>query len=169
MPAGADASIDDTSIAVPDAILAIRTFPRRFREALARVPPDRIDERPDRQMPSVIEDAAGAGAVLARLAAALPRVLDEPGTQVEGVDAAPSGTSRSGRAGPDAVLAGIADACDALATRADATPWEAWDRTFTAGGVTRPASWIVQHAAGEGSRRLRAIERVARRVGGEQD
>jgi hypothetical protein len=169
MASGADANLDEGAIAVPDAILAVRTFPRRFREALARVPVERLGDRPDPGTPSAIEDAAAAREVIGRLAAALPRVLDMPGTRLDGLDADPVVAAPRGATDAESALAGIATASDALATRADATPWEAWDRTFTIDGATRPASWIVQHAAAEGSRRLRAIDRVASRFGADPD
>jgi hypothetical protein len=170
MAGAADGNLDERSIAVPDAILAVRTFPRRFREALARVPPERLGERPEPDTPSAVEEAAAARDVLERLAAALPRVLDAPGTPVDALDVDPGASASAiGAAAAEPVLDAIAAACDALVSRADATPWEAWDRTFTVDGSTRPASWLVQHAAAEGSRRLRAIDQIASRFGGDAD
>lgn len=91
-----ECGVDEDSIAVPDAIAAIRTFPRRYREALS----------------------------------------------------------------------GITDASEALVSRAAATSSAAWERPFTVGTDQHLASWIVAHAAHEGSHHLRDIERVGRRVGG---
>ena len=62
-PDGA-AGAEEAAIAIPDAILAIRTFPRRFREALDRIPPGRLQTRPDPQTWSALERAAHAGHVL---------------------------------------------------------------------------------------------------------
>lgn len=170
MAGAADGNLDEGSIAIQDAILAVRTFPRRFREALARVPPERVGARPDPGTPSAVEEAAAARDLLQRVAAALPRVLDAPGTAVDALEADPvAGVTPIGAAAAESVLGAIAAACDALVTRADATPWEAWDRTFTVDDSTRPASWLVQHAAAEGSRRLRAIDRIGSRFGGDAD
>jgi hypothetical protein len=165
-PDGA-AGAEEAAIAIPDAILAIRTFPRRFREALDRIPPDRLQARPDPQTWSALERAAHAGHVLDGLARTLPRALDEPGIHRPAFD----------EDGPppapdhDALLAALTRACEALTSRAEGTPWEAWDRTFTLGDDEHPAAWIVQHAAVVGSHDLREIERVGRLVGarGEDD
>lgn len=167
MAPGVAPGSDESSIAIPDAILAIRTFPRRYREALDRIPPDRLRERPEPQTGSALEDAAHAAAVLTLLARRLPMALDEPGIHFPPFDAADAALDRPASA-PDhlaAVLATIAAACDSLAARAETTPWEAWDRTFTAGADEHPAAWLVQHAAVEGSHHLREIERVGRLVG----
>ncbi len=156
----------EESIAVPDAILAVRTFPRRYREALARIPADQLRVRPDPQTPSVLEHAVAVAAVLEQLARALPLALDEPGIHLPSFDADASAGSRpESSLDADGALARIATACDVLATRAEATPWEAWERTFTTGADPHPASWIVQHAAVVGSQHLRDIERVGRLVG----
>jgi hypothetical protein len=68
--------------------------------------------------------------------------------------------------GRDDVLDGITRAANALAERAEATPWAAWDRPFVLDGQERPARWLVQHAAHEGAHHLRDIDRVRDAVGG---
>ena len=118
---------------------------------------------------SALELAARAGQVLGRLARALPLALDEPGIQIPSVDV----EGRCGRAAAaldaDAVVATLTNVCETLATTADGTPWEAWDRMFSAGDEEHPAVWIVQHAAVVGSQHLRDIERVGRLVGARDD
>jgi hypothetical protein len=162
----AGCGIDEAAISVPDAISAIRTFPRRYREALNRIPADALRLRPDPETWSALEDAERAREVLELLTLALPIVLERPDTRFppEDADDSPSGRPVE-LLDLEAVLAGIAAASEALATRAEATPWEAWDRRYTVGDDEHAASWIVQHAAHEGSHRLRDIERVGRRVG----
>lgn len=158
--------VDEESIAVPDAISAIRTFPRRFREALDRIPPDALRVRPDPETWSALEYVVHAREVLELLALGLPMVLDEPGTHFPAFDADESaGRWPEWTLDPELALAGIATACDALVSRAEVTPWEAWERQFTVGDDTHPASWIVAHAAHEGSHHLHDIERVGRLVG----
>jgi hypothetical protein len=160
---------EEASIAVPDAILAVRTFPRRYREALDRIPPEQLRVRPDPQTWSALEHAARAGEVLNRLAHALPLALDEPGIHFPPFDSDDAASRPPPARDPDAALATITRACETLATRAEATPWEAWDRTFTVGDDEHTAAWIVQHAAVEGSHHLRDIERVGRLVGARDD
>jgi hypothetical protein len=165
-----DCGIDEESISVSDAVSAIRTFPRRYREALARFPPDALRQRPDPESWSALEHAARARDVLQQLAAALPRVLEDPGVRFAAFDTDESAArSREPASDPELVQAGIESASEALADRADSTPWKAWEREFTAGADTHPASWIVAHAAHEGSHHLREIERIGRRVGAAED
>jgi hypothetical protein len=166
MAPAAGPGAEEASIAVPDAILAVRTFPRRYREALDRIPPEQLGVRPDPQTSSALEEAVRAGAVLNLLAHALPRALDEPGIHFPPFVADDASGRRPPSApDPDAALATITRACETLATRAEATPWEAWDRTFTVGDDEHTAAWILQHAAVEGSHHLRDIERVGQLVG----
>lgn len=165
MAPGVVAGAED-SIGIPDAILAVRTFPRRYREALGRIPADQLPVRPEPQTWSAAEYAAHVGEVLQLLALALPLVLDEPGIRFPPFDADESARRWPESAlDPDAALGMIATASDQLAARAEATPWEAWDRSFTVGDDTHAAAWIVQHAAVEGSHHLRDIERIGRLVG----
>jgi hypothetical protein len=158
-------NIDEESISVPDAILAVRTFPRRYREALAAVPAPALSVRHDPDTWSVLEYAVHFREVLELMALALPVVLEHPDTQFPEIDVTEATSTR-----PDWVLnvdlvnTGIQQASDALAGRAEATPVAAWDRTFRIGDVTHPASWIVQHAAHEGGHHLRDMERVAGKV-----
>jgi hypothetical protein len=159
-------SIDEESISVPDAILAVRTFPRRYREALAAVPPAAISVRPDADTWSVLEYAVHFREVLELMALALPIVLEQPDPHFPEIDVTEAASTRPGWVlDADLVNTGIQQASDALAARAEATPVAAWDRTFTVGDVTHPASWIVQHAAHEGGHHLRDMERVAGQVG----
>lgn len=162
--------IDEDDISVPDAIAAIRSFPRRYREALAPVPPDALRTRPDPDTWSVLEYAVHAREVLELLAQTLPIVLEHPDSHFPPIDVTEATSTRPEWVlDPDLVLAGIQEATDALAARAEETPVAAWDRTFTIGDETHPASWILSHAAHEGAHHLRDIERVARRVAPRDD
>lgn len=157
--------VDEDAIAVPDAIGAIRSFPRRYREALDAIPPGRLRARPDPDTWSVLEYAVHFREVLELLSLSLPIVVTEPDTRFPPIDVDEAAHRR-----PDWVLdpvlavRGIADAAAAIARQAESMPWSAWDRTFTIGETVHPASWIVQHAAHEGAHHLRDIEQVVRRL-----
>jgi hypothetical protein len=155
--------IDEDDISVPDAIAAIRTFPRRYREALAAVPPATLRIRPDPDTWSVLEYAVHAREVLELLAMTLPIVLEHPDSHFPPIDVTQASNTRPDWVlDPGLVLAGVQQAADALVSRAEAVPVAAWDRPFTIGEDTHPASWIVSHAAHEGAHHLRDIDRVAR-------
>jgi hypothetical protein len=165
-----DCGIDEETISVTDAVAAIRSFPRRYREALDAVPRDRLAVRPDPSTWSIIEYAVHAREVLEILSMLLPEVLDHPGLALPDMDdevdrGGPPPTFPDWLTDRDLVLAGIQQASGALAARADEAPLSAWDRPFTIGNHEHVASWIVQHAAHEGGHHLRDIERVARALG----
>jgi hypothetical protein len=153
--------IDESTISVRDAMASVRTFPRRFREALDGLPPDKLREKPD-DSESMLDLAARAAATFSRLAAVLPDALDHLRSSLdpEAVDSVGSPSSR------DAVLSTIDQACGALLARADHAPVQAWERKFSAAGREREAGWLLQHAAHEGAHELREIARVRREVTG---
>ena len=161
MAASPTGGIPEASISVPDAILALRTFPRRFREALTAVPADRLAAAPDPATPSVLDRAAWVRELLTALARALPRVWDDPGVRRPDVGASEPRPGAAVATDLGEVLDGITTAADAITSRAAVTPWEAWDRPFISGGAEHPASWIVQHATTVGAQQLREIERAA--------
>ncbi len=160
-----DCGIDEADIAVPDAIAAIRSFPRRYREALDAVPPAALRIRPDPETWSVLEYAVHAREVLELLSMTLPIVLEHPDSHFPPIDVTEAADARPDWVlDPDLVLAGIKSATGALAARAQETPTAAWDRPFTIGDSTHPASWILSHAAHEGAHHLRDIDHVTRQV-----
>jgi hypothetical protein len=166
MPACPGCGIDEAGMAVPDALGAIRGFPRRYREALDRFPPARVRERPDPDTWSALEYAVHFREVLELLAMSLPIVVNEPDVRFPPID-----VDEASRTRPDWVMdpalavRGIAAAADAMASQAETMPWSAWDRTFHIGDNEHAASWLVQHAAHEGAHHLRDIAHVAERLG----
>jgi hypothetical protein len=146
-----------TELAVSDAIVALRSFPRRYREAFEGLEDAALRARNDG--PSIIDRAAGAAARLERFEAALGPALDGLHPKFGGLDEEPPSAALAG-AEPEAVLRRIASASTAMASRAEAAPSEAWDRMFSNAGTEHPARWIVQRAVDAGASRLREIERL---------
>lgn len=149
---------DEEDISVGDAIATLRTLPRRYREALD-APEDILDERPSPETWSMLEYATHAREVLDMLGYGLGEVLEHARPEFPDIDVDEVATSRPAQR-REPVLDDIARAANALADRAEATPWAAWDRPFVLGGTERPARWLVQHAAHEGAHHLRDIVRV---------
>lgn len=145
-----DCGIDASSIDVPDAVGALRTFPRRFREGARRV------------LEAVPAGAGAAAGIVGRAAGALERdrdLLDAALTRPDAViepppPAAPAATVNDG-------LVRVETAAAALVERADRTPWEAWDRSVVVGDARLSARGIVQDAAHAGAHALRGLERLA--------
>jgi hypothetical protein len=153
-----DCGTDEEAISIRDAIATLRTLPRRYREALD-APEDVLDRRPSPDTWSMLEYATHSREVLDLIDHGLGEVLEHarpvfPDIDVDEV----SGARPAQRREP--VLEGIARAANALADRAETTPWAAWDRPFVLGDTEHPARWLVQHAAHEGAHHVRDIERV---------
>jgi hypothetical protein len=144
-------------LAVGDGVVALRSFPRRFREALAGLDDRQLATRHDG--PSIIEAATDAAGRLERYSAALGPTLDGTDPAFGDLEADSPSAAISG-ADADAVLRRVATAATAMADRADAAPAQAWERTMTSKGVEHPARWIVQRAVDEVAARLREIERI---------
>jgi hypothetical protein len=158
--------IDEEGMAVPDALGAIRGFPRRYRETLDSFPPARLRERPDPDTWSALEYAVHFREVLELLAMSLPMVVNEPDVQFPPIDVDEAFRNRPDWVmDPALAVRGISAAADAIAQQAGAMPWSAWDRAFRIGDNEHAASWIVQHAAHEGAHHLRDIAQVAQRLG----
>jgi hypothetical protein len=158
--------IDEAGMAVPDALGAIRGFPRRYREAMDSFAPARLRERPDPDTWSALEYTVHFREVLELLAMSLPIVVEERDVQFPPIDVDEAAANRPDWVmDPALAVRGISDAAAAIAQQAETMPWSAWDRTFMIGEVEHPASWIVQHAAHEGAHHLRDIAHVAERLG----
>jgi len=162
--------IDEAGLSVADATDAIRTFPRRYREALAGVDDDVLRAVPPCEPASMLGAAAVARDELVLLAGYLPSVLTgaAPVFPPVPVDAAGHlvGATAPTEGEPDGVLSGIAAACRALIEQITSVPTSGWDRPFTVGDEPRTAGWIPRHAAHEGAHHLRDIARVRAAVGG---
>jgi hypothetical protein len=145
-----------SELSVRDAVVALRSFPRRYREALAGLDADALRDRSGGT--SILDIAADAADRLERFDAALGPVLDGRQPALGDLDAEPAASEIAGSEA-DGVIRRIVAASNSLATRAEAAPSEAWDRTFTTDGTEHPARWIVQQAVDAGASRLREIER----------
>jgi S-DNA-T family DNA segregation ATPase FtsK/SpoIIIE len=155
--------LDEERIAIPDAIVALRSYPRRWREAFTAAQSDGGDElltrRPEPETWSAVEYAAHTRDVFRLLAAGLEEVLrrDRPDF---GHPPDPDETARAyADLDADTVLTEFGDASTALADRAERVPAQEWSRPFVVDGGEHHAGWIVQHAAHEGSHHLRDVER----------
>lgn len=160
--------IDETAISVGDATDAIRTFPRRYREALEGAPADALVVRPAGEPASMLGYAELARQGLELLAGYLPAVLTGsepafPPSDLLDVTRPPAVVPDPG-IDADATLAGIEAACARLVAQIVDVPLSAWDRPFTIGDGRHTAIWIPRRAAHEGAHHLRDIARVRRSV-----
>jgi hypothetical protein len=163
-----ECGIDESALDVADAVNAVRTFPRRYREALD-VDDALLTVRPDPSTWSMLEYAVHYREVLELLATGLSEVLARPDVHFPPVDADETAGARpSWTLDRELALDGIAHGAEQLVARSESTPVAAWDREFTIGDHHYQARWIPQHAAHEGAHHLRDIEQVRRAVSGDR-
>jgi len=132
--------VDAGSLSPPDAIVALRSFPRRFRALMP--PSDGTDDEHDRARRAAAERAA-ATATTAIVAATgdLRRVLLEDHPQLGAATPAPGGD--------------LDAAATALAKLAGAQPADAWARTGQRGAATVSAADLLREAVGAAAAQLR--------------
>ena len=160
--------VDEERLSVDDALDTIRTLGRRYREAVAGVPPAALAAHPGGD-PSILDVVVHVRETLELLGAALDVALDTHHARLPDVAA---GTSDASTVDPRDIgreLDALDDATSELAARGKRTSTLAWERTFDVDGVTRPVLWIVQHAAHEGAHHLRDLARIRREVAPHDD
>ncbi|MGZ8765863.1 MAG: DinB family protein [Acidimicrobiia bacterium] len=153
--------VDEAALSVADATDAIRTFPRRYREALADVPDELLRKRPDPGTWSMLEYAVHVREVIELFTGSLPVVLGSPAPAFPPIDVDDVSASRpEWVVDVDLALGGIAASCRDLVEQIEVVPLAAWDRSFTVGDDVHTARWIPRHVAHEGVHHLRDIARV---------
>jgi hypothetical protein len=136
----------DPSLSPPDAIVALRSLPRRFRAAAA--------PRPGRD-PHGVEAAAGAAAgAITELSRQLGRVLVEESPTLPD---SPADSPAAGPGDPATALDRLAAAAGALADLAAAQAAAAWTRTGRRGGVEVSAAELLREAVHAGVHQLRLV------------
>jgi len=150
---------DAGTVGRADAVVALRTFPRRFRSVLTGLDErheELVQRRPALGEWSALEHAAHVESTLARVRMALERVAvsDEPSVSVDGAGE-PDASS------VDGVLERLTSESDRLATAADAVHGKDWARTGRLpGGQTVTALDLVRHAAHVAAHHLRLAQRA---------
>jgi hypothetical protein len=149
--------LDLSRLAPDDAIAALRSYPRRFREALTSVEPEDLPQE-------AVEHADHVARSLALLGEALRQVLvqDHPTLLPAVADDSARLWAFDGSSSVEDVVAFLTMECNALADAIADVPSDAWPRTGTvaASGQSLTALDIVREAVRTGSEHLRAAERA---------
>jgi len=157
---------DHPNLSPSDAVVALRSFPRRYRALLATDDddPDGVAmRRADASSWSALEHAAHVANALERAAADLDAAHRGDGVTVADPAAAPA----SGATDVDSTLERLTAASDTLVEAIGRYRPDDWARQVGApDGRTVDALWIVQAAVQEGARHLRQAEQVIARVKG---
>ncbi len=170
-PPGERDGLDLSRLSPGDAVVALRSFPRRYGRLLSTFGDDEAPEdllhRPGPGGLSALDQAQRAARSFAALHDALHRVLIEDGPAV-GIDAASGPVALPGQRDPsvEAVLDGLGRGARALAEEAAGAEPDAWRRTATVDpgvvgtgeGRTLSALDLVREAVRAGAEGLRAVE-----------
>jgi hypothetical protein len=171
---------DPTSLSPADAVVALRSLPRRYREAagLAGDDPDPGGDgngeddagpgHPDGDAADrralVLAQAAQAGSAIAALGEDLRRVLisDDPALTTTD-DTATAGGGGSDGTDPDAVLARLKEVTDRVAELTEDQPATAWKRVGHRSDGPRSAAALLGEAVHAGVHHLRLAQQAVGR------
>jgi hypothetical protein len=155
--------IDPRSVTSRDAVVALRSFPRRYRELLVRPAhgerPEIVTGRPPGGAWSALEHASHAAAVIDAVSDALlaVQVHDSPEVSLE---AGPSWT-----ASVEEVLVGLGLSCERLADAAAEISGASWNRTGRlVDGAEVTALDLMRHAVHVGAHHLRQAQHVVEQL-----
>jgi hypothetical protein len=148
---------DAPSLSPPDAVVALRSLSRRFRESAAESerrgrPPDGDDGDTGPPAADVLRAAGVAAAAIAGLGAQLRRVLVEDSPELP----APPGAAPA-PGDPATALDRLTAAANAVADLAAAQPATAWPRTGRRGAAAVSAADLLRDAVRAGVDQLRLV------------
>ena len=166
--------LDLDAIQPPDAVVAVRSLPRRWRGAFAKAGDEEdiealLRRRPADGGPSALEHACSVVVALVLLDRHVRRASVEDGPDLAPAEVPASEVAACAGRSPEAVLGGLAAAADALAATLDGVPSDAWLRPATLDGRPTDIRGLARAAAHEGTHHLREAERTLREVRGRPD
>jgi hypothetical protein len=161
-----DCGLDYDTISPSDAEVAIRSYPRRYRNALAGALEDEADEgllrrRPDPSTWSALEYTVHVADLFEFFAGAIRRMYDESEPTIAMWDPDERAAAEHyGDADPRATLDRLDAAAAALVAALERVDPEGWSRTAEFPFGSRSILQMARNAVHEGSHHLRDVERV---------
>jgi hypothetical protein len=156
------------SISQGDAVVAVRSFPRRYREALAGPADDPawdriVRRRPSPEVFSAIEYTGHVAMAMESWRARLQHVLVQDDYAYAPADVAAAVRDQHFETEPvDAVLDRLDAAAQAFAEAVAHLSHAQLERTFLRASTPRTVRWIFQQIVHEGSHHLRDVARILR-------
>lgn len=164
--------LDPSSITAPDAVVALKSFPRRWRSALSVLADDPeaadlVRRRPDPSSWSVVEHAWYVADLLGwhRERVERARAGEAPVLADDDPRRWPDERGYRDRA-LNGALDAIAEAATGLASTLERVQGDDWLRVARVGDEDVTVLAMAQHAVHEGAHHLRASERTLRQVRG---
>ena len=158
--------LDYDTIAPSDVKVAVRSYPRRYRSALAAALEDEADaglipRRPDDTTWSALEYTVHVADLYEHFAVVIRRMYDETAPTIDFWDPDErAAAERYGDADPTATLARLEAAAAQLGKELDRIDPDGWRRTATFPFGERDLLTMARNAVHEGSHHLRDVERV---------
>jgi hypothetical protein len=153
MPSCPECGFEAATVSPGDAVVALRSYPRRYRE-VAGPRPDEGDDTGRRRWEAVMTEAGQAAGAIAALTEALRRVLIGDHPALDTPAAAPAGD-------PATALDRLDAATAAAAAAAEHQPGDAWARTGSRAGSDVSAADLLREAVHAGIHHLRAAQAAA--------
>ena len=165
-----ECGLDYDTVSPPDAKVAVRSFPRRYRTALAAALEDEADEglvrrRPDETTWSALEYTVHVADLFELFATIIRRMYDETAPTLDFWDPDErAATERYNEADPRATLDRLDAAATKLAAELERVDADGWSRTATFPWGERDLLMMTRNAVHEGSHHLRDVEGVLDRA-----
>ncbi len=162
----AECGLDYGRLQPPDVKVAVRSFPRRFRQALVAAreddaPDALIRRRPDPTTWSALEYAAHVADVFDAFADMIRRMYNEERPRLDFFDSdAKAEAGRYNDQDPQVTLQRLGAAAERLATQLDRVDPEGWRREATFPWGERDLVAMARLAVHEGAHHLRDLDKV---------
>ena len=166
-----ECGLDYDTISAADGIVAIRTFPRRYRSALAAALEDESDaglirRRPEPEVWSALEYTAHVVDVLGGTATWIGEVRTKDNPTLTMPEGGLFGDVEAGGGTPEGVLGALEGAATDLVAELEKVDAMEWHRSGTFPWGERDLLITMRNAVHEGSHHLRDVEQVLDRARG---
>lgn len=156
-----ECGFDGEHLMTADAITALRSMGRRWKELFKDVPPEKLRQRSEPEVWSPLEYAAHTRDVIALVGRAMNEVLKGGEPSFPAIEPDPPGADHGYNSlDPSEVLDQLATEAERMAERASRALPEHWNRGATMGGERTEAGWLLRHAVHDASHHIRDVERV---------
>ena len=166
-----ECGLDYDTISPPDAVVALRSFPRRYGSLLSEFAERDggdalIRTRPEPNTWSAVEYTAHVADLMDVMAASFKAMVSETNPELDFWDQDQRAADQKYNEWTlDQLRDRMHAGCDAAAAAAEATTSADWDRTAGFPWGVRDLLTMIRNAVHEGSHHLRDVEKVLDRVG----
>ncbi len=157
----AECGFDGEHLMTGDAITALRSMGRRWRELFKDVPDEKLRQRPEPEVWSPLEYAAHTRDVIALVGRGMNEVLKGSEPSFPAIEPDPPGEDHGYNVlDPSEVLDQLASEAERMAERASSALPKHWKRRASTDGEPTDAGWLLRHGVHDASHHLRDVERI---------